>query len=42
MVKKGDVKAVAIVTAGVFLAGFAMYMLRDNDLVDQARSGFGA
>lgn len=40
MVKKGDVKAVAIVMVGVMLAGFAMYQFRDVGLVSDARAGF--
>lgn len=40
MVKKGDVKAVAIVMVGVMLAGFAMYQFRDVGLVNDARAGF--
>ncbi|SFN65136.1 hypothetical protein SAMN05216224_108140 [Thioclava dalianensis] len=40
MVKKGDVKAVAVVMVGVMLAGFAMYQFRDIGLVSQARNGY--
>lgn len=40
MVKKGDVKAVAVVMVGVMLAGFAMYQFRDIGLIGQARNGY--
>lgn len=41
MPKKQDVKAVAVVTVGVMLAGFLMYQFRDVGLVAQASSGYG-
>jgi len=42
MVKKGDVKLVATVAVGVFVAGLAMYQFRDVGLVGQARNGYGS
>ena len=42
MPKKNDLKFMAMVTGSVMLAGFIMYLGRDIDLVDQARSGYGA
>lgn len=41
MPKKTDVKLVALVAAGVMLAGYAMYQFRDVGFIDEARSGFG-
>jgi hypothetical protein len=40
MPKKQDLKAVAIVTVGVMLAGFLMYQFRDVQLVGQASAGY--
>lgn len=34
------VTQIAIVAAGVFVAGYVMNMLRDNEFVDNAISGF--
>lgn len=42
MPKKADIKAVAIVTVGVLVAGLIMYQFRDVGLVNQSSSGFGA
>lgn len=40
MPKKADVKAVAVVTVGVMVAGFLMYQFRDIGLIRAARSGY--
>lgn len=40
MPKKGDLKAVAIVTVGVMLAGFVMFQFRDVGVIGQSRAGF--
>lgn len=39
---KGDIKTVALVALGVFVAGLAMYYARDIDIVNKARNGFDA
>lgn len=41
MPKKTDLKMALTVAVGVFIAGYAMYMLKDIELVDDARKGFG-
>lgn len=41
MPKKSDIKAVAIVVAGVLAAGYIMYQFRDVGMIDEARSGYG-
>ncbi len=41
MPKKADFKLFGIVMGAVLASGFVMYQLRDNDTVDQIRSGFG-
>jgi hypothetical protein len=41
MLKRTDVKSVAIVVVGVMLAGYAMYQFRDINTVNEARAGFG-
>lgn len=38
--KKGDVKAMAIVVGGVMVAGLIMSQFRRVGLIDQARSGY--
>lgn len=38
---KSVVKNVAVVTTGVLIAGLIMYQLRDNDFIDNIRTGFG-
>lgn len=35
-----DIKLMAMMVAAVMLAGYAMYALRDVDVVNQARNGF--
>lgn len=40
MPKKQDLRAVAIVTVGVMLAGFLMFQFRDVQLVGQASAGY--
>lgn len=39
--KKADLKGVAVVVAGVFAAGYALYLMRDIELVDNVRRGYG-
>jgi len=41
MLKKTDVKAVAVVVVGVMLAGFIMFQFRDVQLIGTARDGYG-
>lgn len=41
MVKKQDLKGVVVVMIGIFAAGYAFYMLRDVEIVDDARKGYG-
>jgi len=41
MPDKKDLRLVAVVTAGVMLAGFIMYQFRDVSIIDQSRNGFG-
>jgi len=40
LLKKQDIKSVAIVTVGVMLAGFVMFQLRDVGVIAQARAGY--
>lgn len=40
MLKKSDVKSVGLVAAGVMLAGFAMFHMRDIGIVAQMRAGY--
>lgn len=40
--RKSDVKAMLMVTAGVMVAGILMYQFRDVGIVAQARDGYGA
>ncbi len=41
MLKKTDLKMAGVVALGVFVAGYAMHMLKDVQIVDDARKGFG-
>ena len=41
MPKKGDIKAVGTIVAGVMLAGWVMYQFRDVGPIGQARAGYG-
>lgn len=40
MLKKQDVKSVGLVAVGVMLAGYAMFHMRNIDLVAQMRAGY--
>lgn len=40
MVKKGDLKTVALVVAGVIAAGFLMNQFRTTPVIGDAREGF--
>lgn len=39
--KKTDIKLMAIVAGGVFVAGLAMNQFRNIAVVNQARAGYG-
>ena len=38
---KSLAKNVGVVVVGIMIAGYAMYMLRDVEIVDDARKGYG-
>jgi hypothetical protein len=40
LLKKQDIKSVALVSVGVMLAGFVMFQLRDMSIIAQARAGY--
>lgn len=40
MLKKGDVKSVALVAVGVMVAGALMYQFRDIGVIAMARNGY--
>jgi hypothetical protein len=42
MLAAKDFKTILLVTAGVFIAGYAMNALRDNSVVNDAINGFDA